>query len=119
MTQGTITVNREPQGYVDRLRAYGIWIDGNLAGKIRRGESQRIQVAAGEHEVCLKIDWCRSPSVRVTLGVGESVELTAAPNAHPLTVLYYITLGRKQYIRLAPIVSFHRQAQELAMKNKR
>ncbi len=101
MTQGKIVINRESQGYTDRLRAYEIWIDGNLAGKIRRGGSQWIEVAAGEHEVCLKIDWCRSPSLRVTLGAGESVELTAGPNAHPLAILYYLTLGRERYIRLA------------------
>jgi hypothetical protein len=106
MTRGEIVINREPQAYTDGLRTYEIWIDGELAGKIRRGERQLIDVAAGEHEVCLKIDWCCSPSVRVTLGAGESVELTAGPNAHPLLLLYYVTLGRKRYIRLTPASPF-------------
>jgi hypothetical protein len=103
MAQGTMIINRVSHGYTDRFRAYEIWIDGNLAGKIRRGERQRIEVAAGEHEVCLRIDWCRSPSVRVRLGIGESVELSAGPNAHPLAILYYLTFGRSRYIRLAPM----------------
>ncbi len=100
MTKGSIVITREPGGYADSLRAYEIWIDGHRVSKIRRGESQVVEVEAGEHEVCLKLDWCRSPPVRVALGAGESVELAAAPNAHPLTVLYYATLGRKRYIRL-------------------
>ena len=100
MTKGSIIITREPVGYTDLLRAYEIWIDGALVGKIRRGESQVVELDAGEHEVCLKLDWCRSPSVRVALGAGERVELAAAPNAHPLAVLYYATFGRKRYIRL-------------------
>jgi hypothetical protein len=103
MNKGTITINRESAGYTDLLRAYAIWIDGNLVGKIGRGGSQVVEVQGGEHEVRLKIDWCCSPSIQVTLAAGENVELSAAPNAHPLTVLYYVTFGRKRYIRLSRV----------------
>ncbi len=98
--QGKITVERRFVGYMDRLRAYRVMVDGQEIGRVKNGETATYDVTPGQHQVQLGIDWARSPSLTVNVGPGEEIRLLAAPKANPFTALYYITFGRNQYIDL-------------------
>jgi hypothetical protein len=96
-----ITVERKPGGYTDRVRKYKVLVDGDEIGRVGAGEATSAEVSPGTHEVVLTLDWGRSPPVTVELREGqEEAKLFCEPNANPITGLYYITLGRKKYIRL-------------------
>ena len=98
----SIEVRRKPGGWVDRARKYKVLVDGEEVGRVGAGEKVIAQVAAGEHEVWLKVDWCRSKSQVATLGDGDAVAYDCRPNANPLTVLWFISFGMGNYIALGP-----------------
>ena len=49
---------KRDSGYADRMRAYKVILDGKEVTKIRNGQQIELDVAPGNHEVYLKIDWC-------------------------------------------------------------
>lgn len=105
--RATIQIDRASGGLVDRLRAYRVILDGHEVGKIRRGERITFDVDPGRHEIYLKIDWCRSPTITLELAPKEETRLMCAPNANPLTLEYYITFARNRYIKLrSPLSHF-------------
>ena len=63
------------------------------------------EVAPGPHEVFLKIDWCRSEGVDAHLAAGQAARFRCASRANLITGLYWITLGRRRYIELAPLTA--------------
>jgi hypothetical protein len=95
-----VNIERKAGGWVDRARAYKILIDGTEVGKIKAGEVHSSEVAPGTHEVHLKIDWTRSPSVELDLAEGGQAQLFCRPNANIFTVLWYIIFDRKNYVWL-------------------
>ena len=95
-----IHVDREPGGYTDRARAYKVLIDGEERGTVKHGEGVEVEVPAGSHEVQMKVDWATSPALEVTLGEGERAEFRCAPNATPMTAIFYAFFKRGNYIRL-------------------
>jgi hypothetical protein len=102
MTDGSATIHleRQPGGWVDRARAYTLLVDGREMGQVKAGEALDAEVPAGAHEVQLKIDWARSLPQTLDLGSGETANFSCAPNANPLTALWWVSVGRKRYIRL-------------------
>ena len=54
-------------GYVDKIRAYKIFLDGTEIGVIRQGESKQFPLQQGKHTLQLKIDWCTSKLVTFDL----------------------------------------------------
>jgi len=99
MIDGAIEVRRRHVRYADRLREYHVLIDGKEVGTLRDGESGTYPVEAGAHRVHLRIDWTRSESRSVDVPMGETVTLVCRAR-NPLGALYWITFGRKRYIRL-------------------
>jgi len=97
-----IRIGRIDGGWVDRARPYDVVVNDVARGRLRRGEETEIDVDPGVQVVYLKLDWCRSKSVRLELEPGEEVELRCKPRS-PLTVLYGITLGRKNYMSLVRV----------------
>jgi hypothetical protein len=87
---------------MDRLRRYKVLLDGRQVSLIGRGERIVLPVEPGEHTLQLAIDWATSPPVALRVEVGEEVGMRCASNASPLTVLYWITFGRRRYLRLEP-----------------
>lgn len=73
--EANIVVERETAARVDRLRSYRIVIDGATVGRIGPGETRQFATEARQHEVWVKIDWCRSGAVRVVLQPGDCVNL--------------------------------------------
>ncbi|MEB3343631.1 hypothetical protein [Okeania sp.] len=51
---------KRDSGSVDLLRAYKVVLDGNIIGYIKNGEEREFDIAEGNHDLFLKIDWCRS-----------------------------------------------------------
>ena len=92
----TDLVLRRGGGFRDILRAYRIIVDGREVGKINRNSEIRIPVSAGKHAVQLKIDWCSSSELIISVADGISMALECGPNhgASPLT-------NTKSYIWLA------------------
>ena len=75
-------------------------VDGEEVGTIRQGARENLEISPGRHEVMLKIDWAQSQPLQLELAQSGRVELFCKPNANPITALYWITLGRKNYIGL-------------------
>ena len=95
-----IHVDRDPGGYTDRARAYKVLVDGEEQGTVKHGEGVELQVSPGTHRVQMKVDWATSPELEVTLSEGERAEFVCAPNASPLTAIFYAFFKRSDYIRL-------------------
>lgn len=97
---GRIVIHRNP-GRRDRLRSYAIILDGVVAGKIREGETQDLQVSPGAHRLRLKCDWARSQEVALTLADGESVQLTCQSGTRLVFALLESLWDRDNYIHLS------------------
>lgn len=98
--QAVVEVRRRASPWRDRARSYRIFIDRAEAGTVGNGSVREIPVGAGPHEICLRIDWCRSPAVGFDVRAGEVASFRCGPNAGSWRVLYDATLGRKRYIML-------------------
>ena len=61
--------------YNNRVRNYGVYIDGMKVGEISNGESKSFDVAAGKHNIVCKIDWRSSPTISLELSNEEVVTL--------------------------------------------
>lgn len=90
-------------GYVDRLRAYQVMLDGVSVGQILDGEKKVYPLALGDHEISLSIDWCGSQIVRFSVSAAESKNLSCGSNLDGIRFLFflwYATFGRRDYIWL-------------------
>ena len=55
----TIKLQRTNE-FLNSIRDYKIFIDGNKVGDISEGETMEFEVSAGQHTIISKIDWCSS-----------------------------------------------------------
>lgn len=95
---GKITVTRTANLLRDRARRYKVFVDGDLCGLIAIGQHFNFPVAAGSHDVQIRIDWCSSPTVRVEVPPSGVAALECGPGS-PVP-FYNITFGRKKYVSL-------------------
>ena len=93
-----IRVERDGRPFPDRFRAYRIVLDGETVGRVKRGETVTIRADAGRHELHLAIDWARSRPVDLDLAEDDECIVRCWPQAKPLLALYFMTLGRRQWI---------------------
>jgi hypothetical protein len=98
----TISVTRQAGGYTDRARAYKVLVDGEEKATVKHGQTADVEVAPGQHELQMKVDWATSPPLRVELADGARAQFACAPNANPLTAWFYAFFKRSAYIRLEP-----------------
>jgi hypothetical protein len=70
--------------YVNRLRTYGIYLDGVKLGNVANGDSKEFDVPAGQHEVLAKIGWCTSPTIsfEVKEEQAKTYEVSVFPGAN-------------------------------------
>ena len=98
-----IHVERD-KSWTDAARAFKVVVDGETAGKVRRGKSVRVNVAPGSHEVWMKMDWTKSPPLQLELHPGEEATLVCGPNRRALEgrgrAAKQITIGKDHFIRL-------------------
>lgn len=101
--KSTVEVQREFAGITDNLRNYEVVIDGEVVGSLAPGQASMFDLASGEHEIVMKIDWARSDEISFSLSAGQTVRFRCAPRANVFTDLYWATLGRRRYIKLTRI----------------
>jgi hypothetical protein len=95
-------------GYVDRLRAYQVVLDGQKIAGIRDGETKEIPVSAGEHLLSLKIDWCGSKTIKFLVADGDTATFYAKSNlggAKVFLALWYVFFDRHSYLLIEPAAS--------------
>lgn len=74
-------------------------VDGDEVGKLEHGAEKAFDVAPGEREVTLKLDWVRSKSVKAILSPGQTIAMRCeAPSFVRLPLA--LTVGRGNYIKL-------------------
>jgi len=95
-----LRISRPKKAWQDKLRAYKVLVDDQEVGEIKQQGDLVLPVAPGRHVVQLKLDWCCSPKIDIEVSKGSTLPITCGPNSHPLLVLLYVTLLRKQYIWL-------------------
>src|SRR5689334_11901250 len=97
-----IEISRD-SGYADRRRNYTVLVDGQAAGTLGDGETQRLTTTAGEHEVTVRIDWCGSKPLRFTVREGETAAFRVESNLRGWRILlgpWYVAFAWKSYLRL-------------------
>ena len=95
-----IEISREHRAWMDRGRAYIVIVNGNEVGEVVDAGTTRIDILPGTHTVALKVDWARSRILEVQVRPGERRRLICWPNAKPWNVLYFASVGRKNWIGL-------------------
>lgn len=98
-----IEIHREIGVFGDNLRSYAVVIDDEVVDRLYVGQSCAIELPPGFHEVFLKIDWSRSEKIRVELAAGETAKFLCGPRSNPITIFYWITIGRHRAVRLARV----------------
>lgn len=99
-----ITIHRE-KSYADKFRAYKVILDGQHVGNIKNGGTFDVEASKGNHSLKLKIDWGESPTVEFTTEGGQ-VSFECGGSLKGIKAffwIYYITLGRKNYIWLQQV----------------
>tara|TARA_B100000508_G_C11380376_1_gene238308 strand:- start:335 stop:637 length:303 start_codon:yes stop_codon:yes gene_type:complete len=94
-----ITIHR-PSGFSNRLRKIQLVLDDQVLGSLKNGESQTYSIPSGAHRLKAVIDWCESNEVTFDLQDGETKTWTLT-GSNPLFAMWYITVGRKQYLKLS------------------
>ena len=66
--------------FASKFRKYKIIVDGDNMGTIKDGKTVEIPVQPGEHELYLKIDWCRSNKITFNIADEEQVQFRCRYN---------------------------------------
>lgn len=59
-----------------------------------------VELVPGLHGVFLKVDWCRSEKIEVSLKDDDSMRFCCGPRSNLLTIFYWCTFGYSRYIWL-------------------
>ncbi len=70
----TLKFNRANE-WMNRARAYKIYIDGNKIGEIANGQTNTTEIKAGQYSIVAKIDWCSSQELIINIAENEIKEL--------------------------------------------
>ena len=98
----TISVSRD-SGYADRLRDYRFLLDGVEIGRVGNGGDRSFEVAAGRHQLMMKVDWGRSNIVSFEVGLDQTMKFRCGSSLRGwrLTLtFYYATFGFRNYLWL-------------------
>src|SRR5581483_369638 len=91
----TISISRD-SGYTDRLRNYRVILDGEEIGCLANAERKNFTVVPGQHNLVVKIDWCRSNMVSFTILSDQILHFQCGSNLRGsrilLTALYVFFL---------------------------
>ena len=98
---------QRPNEFINRFREYVIYIDGKNIGSIANGKIKEFDVTSGSHSLVAKIDWCSSPEINfeITDTKAKIFSVGGFTSAVPLflSLLYYLTIGRKKYLTLKEV----------------
>jgi hypothetical protein len=99
-----ISVSR-PRQYVDRVRAYELFVDGRSVAKIRAGTELRIVVPDDAKTLVARVDWCSSNEFSLAdLGANATLEVKNPMGRKmwfPFYPIYAVTFNRKSYLLIS------------------
>ena len=93
-----LTVNRIA-GYSNKFRKIKLVLDHQVIAELQDGEIKVLNISPGTHTIKAEIDWCQSNEIAFSILEGENIELVLK-GTNPFLALYYITAGRKNYLKL-------------------
>lgn len=96
-----LIINRSSE-FANKIRSIEIILNDEKIGEINDGESKEFDVESGNYNLVAKIDWCYSNITSFTIHDDATVRFNLS-GRNPLLAMFYITLGRKQYLKLTPI----------------
>jgi hypothetical protein len=94
---------RRADEFADHFRSYSIMLDGAKMGEIKRGETREFSIPSGQHQLSMKIDWCRSNMVQFAASDSDVFVFLARSKVKEsggLTALYYAFFKPNEYIVL-------------------
>lgn len=95
----TLRIERAPNGWTDKLRAYDVVVNEKKRAELGPGEHRDIGIEAGQVVVYLTLDSARSRAITLDVKAGEEVRLRCRPRS-ALTALYRILFQRNNYMHL-------------------
>jgi len=101
---GTLRIIRSSE-WANKLRAIGIYVNGNKVGEVKNGETKEFEVPDGMNEISAKIDWCGSNKLNLMFsGNGtKTVELTSFAKHSRFGIFaasYYTIFAKDKFLRL-------------------
>ena len=87
-TKTKIILSR-PAEWMNRIRSYKVFINGQQVGVIRSGATEEYLVEPGNVSVECKISWCSSRTLTVPVGSGETAYLKVS---NGMKLYYFIVL---------------------------
>ena len=89
--------------YSDRLRKYKIIVDDKEISDLKDGEIKQLELDEGNHNIYLKIDWCRSNKVDFYTPKDEIIRFECGSSIigwKRFIAFVYITFLKNQYLWL-------------------
>jgi hypothetical protein len=95
---GSYVLIKRTSQYANSLRQIGIFIDDKKVGTVKNGERKKFPVVPGKHQISAKIDWGKTPSVPVTVPIGQTEMLVCGSEISGWKVLlavFYLFMPTK------------------------
>ncbi|HKQ36770.1 MAG TPA: hypothetical protein VJ063_01760 [Verrucomicrobiae bacterium] len=97
-----ITIQRDKR-FVDSLRAFKIVVDQIVVAAVRVGQSVTVPIAAGQHTLQLRIDWCDSEELQIDAHAGEHLRFDCGNSLFGwrlIVSLFYVIFRSREYLWL-------------------
>jgi uncharacterized membrane protein YhdT len=78
--------------FLNRTRAYRVFIDGEEVGKIGNATTEEFQLAEGKHTIKCKIDWCSSGEHTIETNGNDNIYLQVKSGMKYFMTLYIIMM---------------------------
>jgi hypothetical protein len=60
---------------INSMRDYDIYVDNQKVNTISNGGIETLEISSGNHEIYIKIDWCKSRKIDINLAKEEELQL--------------------------------------------
>lgn len=100
-----ITIVRD-SGYADAVRPYTILVDDKEVASLKRDAAATVDIAAGEHSIVARIDWCGSQTLRFSIREDEDASFAVASSLRGWRLMlaaWYAIADRENYLRLTRV----------------
>lgn len=77
----SIVLNRVST-WAHSLRSYDVILDGQKIGTIDNGQTWKLECSPGPHTLALKVDWSKTPEIRILLPAGRDVVFECQSNIY-------------------------------------
>jgi hypothetical protein len=98
----TLTLQR-PRRFMNALRALRVQLDGTQILKLKNGEQQSVQIAAGSHTLTVRVDWMRSKPFHFVAAADDAISLVCLVDSSDLLETLKGSFGvASDTLRIAP-----------------